>query len=320
MFVLGRYFYWNRISILNWEVIGDLHKDTKTGSLRKETSILADKFNLIDSVQNVDSSVLCQDNLLGAEVVMDGRPIRGGATYHDIDGQRCAYIDETPFCDLIHRWQRGEFTEDDERRAKIWKGPIVHIGNNEYREWLLKYRMIIPRCTSLRDLLVEINRLVRNVHTQSILLDMLLTHYGFTKRDRSIVRSRVNRCRYPLQVMSPYAYYCLRVFALFIGGAVCDLITSRPTDRIDLEYLFYLPFCNVFSSSDKLHKKLAPLLVKEHQVFLPGTELKQALREVGSVRPDPEEMMARCSPVPPMSKSCRIRDIWIRTGWLYHQS
>lgn len=165
----------------------------------------------------------------------------------------------------------------------------------------------------------SIGKLVRKVHTQSVFLDMLLTHYGVGERDRGVVRSRVNRSRYPLQVMSPYAYYCLRVFALFIGSAVCDLITRRPTDRVDLEYLFYLPFCNAFSSSDELHRKLAPLLVKDQQVFLSGADLKQALKEVGSVCPDPEGMMARCSPVPPMSKSCHIRDIWIRTGWLYHQ-
>jgi hypothetical protein len=316
MNLVGRYFLWNRIRILFWEILGDLHKQTKIDSPRKESSILADKVNIVDSIENVDASVLCQGNLYGAEVIMDGRPIEN-ASCHNIDGHLCGYVDEVPFCNLIHRWQRGEFTEDDALLAGIWKKDIKYLDPNGYREWLLKYHIIIPRCNSLSELHLEIENLVRNIHIQNAFLDMLMIHFGFDANTRNEIRSRVNNDRYPFQVMAPYAFYCLRVFALFLGGIVCDLTTRRMTDRIDLEYLFYLPFCNVFSSNDTFHKKLAPLLMKADQIFLSGDDLRCALKEMECFDPDREVMVGKCDPIPPMSKTSRIREIWIRTGWLY---
>ena len=45
----------------------------------------------------------------------------------------------------------------------------------------------------------------------------------------------------------------------------------------DVQYLYYLPFCAVFTSNDDLHKKLAPLLVRDDQSFVHGEELKADL-------------------------------------------
>ena len=47
-----------------------------------------------------------------------------------------------------------------------------------------------------------------------------------------------------------------------------------------MAYLFYLPFCVVFVSSDKLHRKCAPLLLRDNQEFVWGPDLKAGLNEI----------------------------------------
>jgi hypothetical protein len=45
-----------------------------------------------------------------------------------------------------------------------------------------------------------------------------------------------------------------------------------------LQYLNYLPFCQVFSSNDRLHRLLVPVLKRKNQTFLTGDELRATLK------------------------------------------
>ena len=59
---------------------------------------------------------------------------------------------------------------------------------------------------------------------------------------------------------APYAAYLLSVDLLFYFGLAANLISSqRPSNKIDIAYLYYLPFCMVFASNDNLHARTAPL-------------------------------------------------------------
>jgi hypothetical protein len=61
------------------------------------------------------------------------------------------------------------------------------------------------------------------------------------------------------------------------------LISSdRPSNRADIAYLFYLPFCEVFTSTDRLHKKCAPLFLREDQDFIWGEDLKADLHRTNA--------------------------------------
>src|SRR5207247_9242127 len=71
---------------------------------------------------------------------------------------------------------------------------------------------------------------------------------------------------------APYAFFCLRASFLWA------LSSSTPgqNDRKDLEYLYYLPFTELFSSKDGKHETVVRLL-GESQKFVPGIKLKEAL-------------------------------------------
>ena len=49
-----------------------------------------------------------------------------------------------------------------------------------------------------------------------------------------------------------------------------------------IAYLFYLPFCMVFASSDDLHRRCAKLFLRDDREFVWGIDLKQALKTVNT--------------------------------------
>jgi hypothetical protein len=75
---------------------------------------------------------------------------------------------------------------------------------------------------------------------------------------------------------------------LFFNLAVAaDLISRvRPAgkadNKVDIAYLYYLPFCQVFVSSDNLHKRAVPPFLRDDQSFIAGDELKADLRKLDS--------------------------------------
>jgi len=67
----------------------------------------------------------------------------------------------------------------------------------------------------------------------------------------------------------------------FQVALAADLISSqRPSNRIDIGYMFCLPFSMVFISSDRLHKKCAPLFLRKDQEFVWGEDLKTDLARI----------------------------------------
>lgn len=81
--------------------------------------------------------------------------------------------------------------------------------------------------------------------------------------------------------LAPYATYVLRVDLFFYVAMLKGLISSeRPSNKVDMAYLYYLPFCQIFTSADKLHIKVAPLFCEQGQIFVPGNEMKQACKEM----------------------------------------
>ncbi len=81
---------------------------------------------------------------------------------------------------------------------------------------------------------------------------------------------------------APFATWCFRV-NLISDFAIAYGLVKKPMEsknRIDLQYLYYLPFCDVFTSHDVFHRTLAPILLRSDQTFVPGEELKQDLKRI----------------------------------------
>jgi hypothetical protein len=66
------------------------------------------------------------------------------------------------------------------------------------------------------------------------------------------------------------------------------LLSTRRSNLIDIQYLYYTPFCEVFSTSDNFLKELTPLVLDADQSLVDGQELRQALETV-AVRREEEK-------------------------------
>jgi hypothetical protein len=72
----------------------------------------------------------------------------------------------------------------------------------------------------------------------------------------------------------------LRIELYFLVGLANGVISTRDTNRIDIEYLKYLPFAHTFCSSDALHVEASQHFFMPHNFFALGTEMKSALAEI----------------------------------------
>jgi len=79
------------------------------------------------------------------------------------------------------------------------------------------------------------------------------------------------------QTFAPYSWYCMKVDFVFKMALEHNLIGTRSTNYVDREYLLYLPFCQVFSSGDRLQENLCQLFLREDQVFKNREQMKQEL-------------------------------------------
>lgn len=129
--------------------------------------------------------------------------------------------------------------------------------------------------------------------------------------------------RLPLSIFAPYAAHVFTVDALFHIAIASSLISpDRPSNRVDMAYLYYLPFCKVFVSSDKLHRQCAPLLQRKDQSFIWGQDLKQALLTLDkhySALPESEKEkgVMQIAPHPPVEFETIVSDAWDKhlPGW-----
>jgi hypothetical protein len=79
----------------------------------------------------------------------------------------------------------------------------------------------------------------------------------------------------PFKDFAPYSYYVLRVEACFDIALGMGLISASDSKNfIDVMYVYYLPFCEVFVSTDKLHRQIMPLFLRNDQRFIWGADIK----------------------------------------------
>ena len=97
----------------------------------------------------------------------------------------------------------------------------------------------------------------------------------------ALIKNWKNRGQPPLARFAPYAAYVLTVEMFFHIAVAAHLISpDRPSNRTDIAYLFYLPFCMMFVSGDKLHRKTAKLFLRADQEIVWGADLKADLKRL----------------------------------------
>lgn len=280
---LSSYYKHTITPVLVMEILGDLKKETEEGKSPSSERVkdFANKLFPLETVVNLHYKILVKEDLMGNSVTMDGRPNVGiSKAVSSSSGQKGYLIEETEEEKSIYKWKAGEFTEADHELSKLWRMSTTEKDIlNRLRDSLKASTKV--KCTDFSELNKFVNEILNRPEAQQDILIAILQNYEIDALSGSHIFGRWNKDgKPPIKKFAPYAFHCLKVDALFLFGLASGIIGTRPTNRVDLEYFYYLPFGNIFTSNDKFHKKLVPLLLLPYQQFVIGTELKNDLKKI----------------------------------------
>lgn len=300
------------------ETLADLGKSVKYGrSPEQEVGIIADKFPEMHGSPTAEHVSVCTAELFGQRVPMKGQILIPEGRHVRAGSQTGIIVDESPESKAFSRWQKREFNSIERDQAQVWRQMITNLDLNEMGARFRRLGIDGKSCKTLqqaKELAEQIvsseDRPLDRMHLALLFLDIDPSYY-------QEILTRWSAYNYPpLRIYAPYVAYVFTIEIFFQISLAANLISSvRPSNRIDIGYLFYLPFSMAFVSSDKLHKKCAPLFLRKNQRFFWGPELKECLRELNeyySQLPEDERdkgVMSFASS-PPIKGDYIIAQIW----------
>jgi hypothetical protein len=276
---LDQFFLTNITPVFFIETLADLEKEVHKGRTPEQiVGNLAAKTPDLHSRPNMHHrSLLAGELARGDRIEMSvGRPIISGGRHTELEGRSGVVFETAPEEEALNRWQAGRFLDLERQQAKAWRRDLSLISPERQREmlsgWFGSARpRSLEQIKALTDAVID-----NNNREETFVFGMALL--GIAPVAQGEVLERWRRAgQPPLGVFAPYFRHLFGVDLFFYLGLSSDLISSRRTNKIDLAYLYYLPFCMVFTSSDKLHAATVPLFMRSNQTFVPGPELKADL-------------------------------------------
>ncbi|MBU0697394.1 MAG: SEC-C domain-containing protein [Bacteroidetes bacterium] len=314
LFRLSCYYKHIITPVLTMEILGDLKKEAQEGKAPPEDRVkdFAKKLFPMETVVNLHYKVLLKGDLLGNPISFDGRPHVGiKKAVASESGMRGYLIEETEEEKSIYKWKDGNFSEADHELSALWRMTTTQEDLLERLKKSLNPDAAI-KFVDFHELNKFVSESITSPATQQFLLISLLQNYDIDAMSSVQIFGRWNQEGKPLiKDFAPFAFHCLKVDTLFLFGLTSGLIGTRPTNRVDLEYLYYLPFGNIFTSNDKVHKNLVPLLLQADQRFITGPELKEDLKNIVAYLNTLEiEERRKFKNVPPIIDSSITFQLW----------
>lgn len=286
--MLHNYFLPCVTPVLVMEVLGDLKKEEEEGKSSKEKVIqLAKKLLPYKSEVNIHYPRLIEMNLRGDKLSLDNRPVVGDIIIKQSEsGQMGFYHTQSSEEKALGNWREGQFDKSEELTAQLWrdittqKDILINL-----QQQLKKDDAGTAKLKTLEEVRDNVDGILSDPQHQTGLLQFCISEFGIDAESAKKIFERWDQ--HPdknLLSFAPYAHHCCRVKLFFYIGLKNNLIGTRPTNHVDLQYLYYLPFCLIFSSNDNFHKNVINLLMGDRHSFVSGEELKKALKELVSYR------------------------------------
>jgi hypothetical protein len=281
--LLNKLYFVNIPPVLIIEILADLKKGKQQDSLNEENVVeIANKLIQRDNAHNVHYSSLIVSSLMGVDYLDSRRPlVAGGKKVKDKSGKIGVVMSELPEQEAVRNWQKGNFNEAEKKLASEWRTYSDEIDLEAAKKSFANVKAMVPECKDFVTLLQISENLINNPISQMQILTGIIEALKIEQSLAAQILYRWESGNYKLiKNTAPYFYFTLKIDTAFRLGLVYNLITTRSTNRIDSEYLYYLPFCNIFSSRDKFHKKFTPIFLGEDQTFIDGDGLKNDLKYI----------------------------------------
>lgn len=285
-FELSRYFYVVVPPVLVMEILADLKHPRMTPDIAKSRVMhLARCIQPVDGKVNVDYRTLCVADLLGGKIRMRHVPVVAGARkVRAADGSFGVFLDMQPENEALLRWSCGYFDDAEEILAKNWREASRSIDLKSFKSGFRCKTDIYP-ITSIDFARKVVDMTLTEPTAQLSCIEQLVTDLQTIPevREWTLRRFRTGDFK-SLASFAPYATHCLRTSLIFRLALLHGLVGTRATNRIDMEYLYYLPFTHIFCSGDKFHRALATELLDDCQTFVWSDDLRASLDEMAGVR------------------------------------
>lgn len=279
------------------ETMADLWKTPRAGkTAEEEVGIIAAKCPEMSGTPCYFHEALCLGDLTGQPVPMDGRIPRAGIRQVVRDGKVAGIAEVSDEADAFQRWQRGQFYAVERLHAREWRQRVESTDLTIIERRMKQLGVNSKSCKSLDDALEFADIGVLGLSKTPERFGAALEFLAVREDARPYIKERWKRTgRLPFSKFAPYVAHVLRVELFFHIAIGAGLIAStRPSHKVDMAYLFYLPFCHVFTSADRLHRQCAPLFLREDQEFIWGPDLKAELKDLnGHFQTLPEEVKSQ---------------------------
>jgi hypothetical protein len=299
------------------ETQSDLAKvDSDRGTPEELVRKLANKFPDFSGSPNVHHATMCTANLLGEDVPLRGQVIIPPGCHAMVSGRAMAMIPESHEAKAFLRWTKGEYDDDERKTAAQWRASSVGYPTADVIEMLKSMGSYVERpCSTLADVRTMTDEVMNRLRPDQQLVLGIGLLGAFPDQHEKIMLRFSTAGQPGLTTFAPYVEFALRV-ELFFHLAV-DKSRMGAAQRMDLCYLFYLPFCDFFVSNDWVHKESAPLFLRPDQQFVAAEDLKAALRVVNSyylALPEQErnKSIHQLAPHPPKDGDNLVASLWDR--------
>jgi len=312
------FFISNVCPIFFVETLADLGKSTQSRSPEDEVRIIADKFPERSGQPNAHHLSACLGELLGERIPMNGQLLISGGSYVSTSQGPAVVVEQTDEAKAFSRWSNREFEALEYDYAQKWRASLPAIDSTNSAALLSTTGVDVSSCKTLE----HAKRLAEEiVDGRQAILDPFQFIFSVLNppeeyHERIITAWQSASCP-SLSDYAPYTTYVMSLHFFFHIAVARNLISTRRSNTMDAAYLFYLPFCNVFVSSDKLHKQISPLFMRDDQLFVWGLELKKDLTRLNShyeqLPKEIKEQGVICfAPQPPTEGEFLVSAIWDR--------
>lgn len=315
---LDNFFLTNITPLFFIETLADLEKEVRSGRTPEQVvGNLAYKTPDLQSRPNVHHSQLLAAELSGAGTIsMDGRPIISGGKTVILDGKAGIVHQRTPEEEALERWHRGEFLDLERQTAKAWRRALSNVDYEGKYELFQKWFEGGQKPKTLFDAKLLADANIDRTNQESC-LEFGLSLIGIPLAAQTLVLERWRSAgKPPIREFAPYFRHVFSIDFFFYLAIAADLISRvRPSNKVDLAYLYYLPFCMVFTSGDNLHARTAPLFLRGDQTFVKGLDLKADLGKLDEHYSRlPEETKSQgvfhFADCPPTDTSFLVTQLW----------
>jgi hypothetical protein len=284
--VLMDNFYMSTITPLFFvECLADLEKKISSNSTPEQlVGSLADRTPESPSYQNVHHMTVLNAELsrqfdlktvYGRVAIAGGNPVQLGT-------QKGLIYQRSKEAEALERWTGRHFLEVERNLAKEWRRSLTRVDFDAMVNAVMAELGHWRKPRTLADAKQIADTIIDNMDPEWLIrfgLDLL----DVPEATEWVVQDWTARRRPSLRDHLPYFVFMLTINIFFCLVLPTQLLRNvKASHHVDLAYLYYLPFCSVFTSKDNFHAQIVPLFLGPMQNFVNGIDFKEDLKRLNA--------------------------------------